>query len=151
MCPEVGADAREGFARAKQGVVGGLMRDLFAADGVLLVGERERGLSDKASRGLVIQRSVRGGNQAGAEGESDVLEAEGLSAAFAVAAEIFGGAEEPEEAEDAKVPCVPVGPAVDFVSEVQAVLEVADNGDVGRVCASAWVVGVAEGLEERSE
>jgi hypothetical protein len=127
------------------------MQDLFAADGVLLVGECERGLSDKASRGLVIQRSVRGGNQAGAEGESDVLEAEGLRAAFAVAVEVFGGAEEPEETEDAEVKGVPVGPAMDFMGEVQAVLEVADDGDVCRIRASAWVVGVAEGLEERSE
>ena len=54
--PEMRADACEGFARAKLGVVGGLVRDLLAADGVLLVGESERGLSDRASRGLVIQR-----------------------------------------------------------------------------------------------
>lgn len=44
--PEMRADACKGFARAKLGVVGGLVRDLLAADGVLL--------SENVSVALVI-------------------------------------------------------------------------------------------------
>jgi hypothetical protein len=124
---------------------------LLTANGILLVRERERGRSDAGKRGLVIQRSVRGGNHAGAKAEGDVLEAEGLRAAFAVAVEVFGGAKEPEETHDAEKVGVAVGAAVLGVGEVEDSRDVADDGDVGRVGSGGWVVGVTEGLEESSE
>jgi hypothetical protein len=149
--PDVGADAREGFAGAKVVVVGGAMGDLLAADGVLLVGEGERCRGDLAKRILVIQRTVRGGNHAGAEGESDVLDTEGFGAALAVAEEVLGWAQEPVEANDAQEVGVPVSRPVELVVGVEGMWDVAEDGEVGRIGACGRVVGVAEGFEERSE
>ena len=57
---KVGADKRESFAGAELGVCRGAVGDLLTANGILLVGERERGRGDAIKRGLVIQRGVRG-------------------------------------------------------------------------------------------
>jgi hypothetical protein len=76
------------------------------------------------------------------------LEAEGLGATFARAGEVFGGAEEPVEADDAEVNGVLVGAAVQGVCEVEHVVEVLDDSDVGWVGALSRVVLVVQGFEE---
>jgi hypothetical protein len=90
-CAEASAGAGEGFARAEPRVAGGGVRDSLAADGILLVIERE-GRPCEASQVQVIQRGVSGGEFAAVEGEGDVTQAEGLGAGLAGAVKVLSRA-----------------------------------------------------------
>jgi hypothetical protein len=74
----MGADARQGLARAERGVIGRGVTDFLASDGVLLVVERQGGPRNAADV-QVIQRRV-GGDVGGGRihREVDVGQAEGL-------------------------------------------------------------------------
>jgi len=95
----------QGFARAEERVIGGGVADLFPADGILLVSERESRCRDAGDVVQVIQRCGHSGVELAIDGEANIAEAEGLGARFGVVAdeEVFCWPEEPEEGEDSQV------------------------------------------------
>ena len=122
---EVEDEAAQGTAWAEEGVTGGAVPDLFAADGVLLVGKREGCVRDVRNV-FVITRAGGGGDESVADGEGDVLEAEGLGVpSRGRRLEVLGGAHEPEEGDDGEVTDGPIGGTVVGVGEVEGVVEVA--------------------------
>jgi hypothetical protein len=77
VAAQMGAQVHEDFARAKHGVGRSDMRDHFAFDSILLVGEREGG-PHVAVHVNVIQRSVSGRNGRAIDFQGDVTEVKGL-------------------------------------------------------------------------
>ena len=69
------------------------------------------------------------------DGEMDVLEAEGLRAAFSSGIQVFRWPKEPVEGDDDEVDDVGVGNAEFGMFSLEDVNDGADNGDVGRVGA----------------
>ena len=67
------------------------------------------------------------------------------------ALEVLGRAEEPVEGDDDEVDEDGVEGPVDFMVRVEDVGEGADDGDVGRVGSSGWIVLGGEPFEESSE
>ena len=96
------AEADEGFAGAEKGISGSGVANLFTPDSILLISEGEDSSCDKGHR-HVIQRGVRGKNNAVTKGKCDVAEAEGLGPPGASGVKVFSWSEEPVEANDTEV------------------------------------------------
>lgn len=132
------------------------MADLFAFDGILLVGKREGRVRDGLGESVlvdgtvfVMQRCVEGGVDAVVDGELHVAETEGLAAAFSVwGEEVFCWAKEPEECNDDEVDGVGLEVSKPLVVEVEGIPELADDGDVDGVGTRLWRVFVSEACEE---
>ena len=76
---EVKYKSAKRFRRAEVRIGGGQVSNLFAFDGILLVGEGQRGVFDTRHVAFVIQRSVKGVVNASVNSELDVAEEEGLT------------------------------------------------------------------------
>ena len=148
---EVSNSACDGLAGAEERMIGGVVRDLFASDRILLVSECERDLGDQVLVS-VMQRCGEGVARATVKLEFDVVEAEGAGAGFVFVAGAcaFSGAHEPEEGGDCEVDRGAVGFSVDGVFEVEDFIEVLEDGGVDGLDARGRVVFVAQGGEVRS-
>ena len=76
---EAPSDPCECLYRAQDGVIIGLVADLFASDCILLVGEGEVRVAHPHDDALVIQRCSRGMVASVFDVEFDVLEFEGFA------------------------------------------------------------------------
>ena len=76
------ADSAEGFGPTDEFVVGASVSDLFSLDGILLVIEREVGVSDQLDVVQVMQRCTRSGVGRTSDNERYMAEEEGFGAAL---------------------------------------------------------------------
>lgn len=103
---------------------------------------------------LVIQRCVGSFSGGASDGERDVAEQEGLGPCIVVvlaAFKVLGRAQEPEEGDNDEVDEDGVEGPIDFMVGVEDVHEGADDGNVGRIGSSGWIVLGVEPFEESSE
>ena len=103
--------------------------------------ELEGGNGDLVDVVRFVQRSVWGAVNAAANGEVDVSELEHLGLRLGGVGEgVFGWAEQPGEVDDAEVPHnLVVDPPLQ-VSDIEDEIELAEDGDVGRVGAILGVI-----------
>ena len=97
-------DAAQRFSGAEARVGGGSMANLFASDGILLVGELQGRVGDPRDEGRVIHRCRWGVVHHVTKGEMDVAQLKGLAAgADSGRLKVLGGAEQPEEGNNDEV------------------------------------------------
>ena len=150
MGPEAADEASEGFAGAKASISCRAMRDLFAADAVLLIGEGEHHTGD-TSDVLVVQGERSGGVVATVDGEGDIADAVGPGAATFSGLAVFAGAHEPEEGDHEEVGDGVLSFTMDGVFEVEDFKDLFDDFGVDRVHSIGRIVLVAEPAEEVAE
>jgi len=92
----MGSNAGKSAEGAQERIGGGPLRDLFAADAVLLVSEGQAGMC-QAGGFDVIQEQVGGGIDPVVSSELDITEAERCGLAVFFSMEVFTRAEEPVE------------------------------------------------------
>ena len=102
MEPLMRSDAGESAEGAQERIGGCALRDLFAADAVLLVSEGQAGMR-QAGRFDVIQERVGSGVDLVVGRELDVTKAERCGLAVFAPMEVFTGPEEPVEGHDDEV------------------------------------------------
>ena len=141
---------KECSAWAEAAVIGTVVRDLFAADCILLVSEGQRRCRDRIFI-HVIQRGVRGVVGFTVDSEGDVAEAKRRGPRFTGGEEVFRGAKEPVEGRHDEVDGSTVGLSVDGVLGVQDVVEVLDDGDIGGVGPGRRIVFFFDSSEEIRE
>ena len=149
------ADPTEGFGPTDEFMVGASVSDLFPFDGILLVIEREVGVSDQLDVVQVMQRCTMSGVGRTSYNERDVAEVEGFGASVVgpreVVAGVFGGPHKPEESDDAEVDDVDLHGSELFVFDMEFCGHGFEDGDVGWVGSGGRLVLLREGGHEIRE
>ena len=149
---EAECEAAESLARAESRVGGRAVADLFTAHCILLVTKLEGRGGDAIHVGEFIQRCSRRAVDGASDGEVDVLELEGLGAGLGSGpVGVFGWSEQPEEADDDEVADDALEGAVLAMSEVEDLVETAEDGGVDRVGSVGRRVFALESPEEIHE